>query len=317
MRATRPGSPPALAARHWCTAPCSESTGTICPAPGRASTARTTGPPAISDSLLARASRRPAASVANVSRRPAKPTTPLTQTSATVPISARASTPAWTSVPGGTASATSAARRSSPDDHQLGVQVVGLGHQPVDRRPRPERDHLEAVGLGPHHVDGLGADRPGRTGHGDGRHGHARKGTCRLSGDRGVVPQVRKKSLMRARYHTAGSTKSRASNRSSRPPWPGQDAAHVLDAQVALDQRLGQVAERGDQGDEDAELQALLPAVERVHTHGWRTRPRPRRRAACRPPGPRSSCSGSPPTAAATRRCAPRTGRRRRSRSSG
>ena len=45
--------------RHWCTAQCSESTGMIS-APGVARTRCTTGPAAMSDSLLARARRRPA-----------------------------------------------------------------------------------------------------------------------------------------------------------------------------------------------------------------------------------------------------------------
>ena len=111
MRATRAGSPLALAARHWCTAQCSESTGTMWPAPGRPSTERTTGPPAINDSLLASAKRRPPASAARVTRRPAKPTTPLTHTSATAPRSASAASPARTSVPDGTPSWTTAAQR--------------------------------------------------------------------------------------------------------------------------------------------------------------------------------------------------------------
>ena len=68
-------------ARHWWMAQCSESTGTIS-APGVRRARCTTGAPAISDSLLARASRRPASSAARVTGRPAKPTTPFTTTSA-------------------------------------------------------------------------------------------------------------------------------------------------------------------------------------------------------------------------------------------
>ena len=57
---------------------CSESTGTICPGLARLVTS---GPPMISDSLLARASTRPASSAASVARSPAAPVTPLSTTS--------------------------------------------------------------------------------------------------------------------------------------------------------------------------------------------------------------------------------------------
>ena len=70
-----------MARRHWWMAQCSESTGMIS-APGVARTRCTTGPPAMSDSLLASANRRPASSAARVTGSPAKPTTPLTTTSA-------------------------------------------------------------------------------------------------------------------------------------------------------------------------------------------------------------------------------------------
>ncbi|GAB3801464.1 hypothetical protein GCM10027605_18950 [Micromonospora zhanjiangensis] len=65
--------------RHWASAECSESTGTICP--GRVTAAFTTGPPATSDSLLAKARVRPARSAASVGARPSEPTTPLSTTS--------------------------------------------------------------------------------------------------------------------------------------------------------------------------------------------------------------------------------------------
>src|SRR5205085_385465 len=71
MRCTRWRLP--TARRHWWTAQCSESTGTIS-APGVDRTRCTTGPAAISDSLLASASRFPASSAASVTGRPAKPT---------------------------------------------------------------------------------------------------------------------------------------------------------------------------------------------------------------------------------------------------
>jgi hypothetical protein len=59
-------------------AECSESTGTICP--GRAARF-TSGPPTISDSLLASASVRPAVSAASVAGRPSAPSSPLSTTS--------------------------------------------------------------------------------------------------------------------------------------------------------------------------------------------------------------------------------------------
>ena len=76
--APRPGRP---ARRHWCTAQCSESTGMIS-APGVRRARCTTGAPAMIDSLLARANRRPASRAAMVTVSPANPTTPLTATSA-------------------------------------------------------------------------------------------------------------------------------------------------------------------------------------------------------------------------------------------
>ena len=61
----------------------------------------------------------------------------------------------------------------------------------------------------------------------------------------------------------AGSTKSRASTRSSTPPWPGQEPAHVLQAEVPLDQRLAQVAERGHHATTTPSRAAL------AGVHGW------------------------------------------------
>src|SRR5215467_7500229 len=73
--ATSPADPPR---RHCAIAECSESTGTIWP--GRARPA-TSGPPAISDSLFASASTRPARSAARVAARPLNPVTALSTTS--------------------------------------------------------------------------------------------------------------------------------------------------------------------------------------------------------------------------------------------
>ena len=68
----------APARRHWAIVECSESTGTICPGLARLVTS---GPPMISDSLLASARVRPASSAASVARRPAAPVTPFSTTS--------------------------------------------------------------------------------------------------------------------------------------------------------------------------------------------------------------------------------------------
>ena len=63
---------------------CSLSTGTICPG---AAAALTSGPPTMSDSLLASASVDPAASAARVGCRPIEPVMPLSTTSAPEPAS--------------------------------------------------------------------------------------------------------------------------------------------------------------------------------------------------------------------------------------
>ncbi len=87
-RRTSSGEPPR---RHWASAECSESTGTIWPGLARS---RTSGPPMISDSLLARASVLPASSAARVGRRPTAPVMPLSTTSQDAPAaSAEASSP--------------------------------------------------------------------------------------------------------------------------------------------------------------------------------------------------------------------------------
>ena len=74
----------------------------------------TTGAPAMSDSLLARASRRPERSAATVTASPANPTTAFSTTSPISPSEARPSVPARTSTPGGTAAASSGASEASP-----------------------------------------------------------------------------------------------------------------------------------------------------------------------------------------------------------
>ena len=77
-RRTSSGEPPR---RHWASALCSESTGTIWPGFARSSTS---GPPMMSDSLLARASVLPASSAASVGRSPTAPVMPLSTTSQSI-----------------------------------------------------------------------------------------------------------------------------------------------------------------------------------------------------------------------------------------
>ena len=69
---------PCRARRHCASAECSESTGTSWPGAARRVTS---GPPAISDSLLASATVRPASSAASVARSPCAPATALSTTS--------------------------------------------------------------------------------------------------------------------------------------------------------------------------------------------------------------------------------------------
>lgn len=95
-RATSSGLPPR---RHWASAECSESTGTIWPG---AAAAVTSAPPATSDSLLASARRAPVASAASVGSRPRDPTRALSTTSASTSRTSRvtASGPLRTCRPG-------------------------------------------------------------------------------------------------------------------------------------------------------------------------------------------------------------------------
>ena len=140
------------------------------PAPGRAPAPTTR--PVPGDERLLVGQRQPRTAGRQRGQRQAQagetPTTPLTQTSATVPSSARAAAPACTSVPGGTAASDLRNRRLVAGDLAGAAPRPGQP-QGVDRRPGAERHHLEPVELGLHHLDGLGADRPSRPGDGDGR----------------------------------------------------------------------------------------------------------------------------------------------------
>ncbi len=83
-------------------------------APGVCRDRWTSGAPAMMDSLLANASRRPASRAARVTLNPAKPTTPFTATWASVAMWASPSVPTTTSTPGPSPSTRAGARVGSP-----------------------------------------------------------------------------------------------------------------------------------------------------------------------------------------------------------
>src|SRR5687768_15894582 len=253
MRATREASPLALARRHWCTAQCSESTGTMWPAPGRASAAWTTGPPAISDSLLASARRRPAASVARVTSRPAKPTTAFTQTSASVPMAASASGPARSSVPAGRRAARSAT-------------LAGSGSASTTASGRSSRACSARSS-----TDDMAASATTRN----------RSGSARTTSSvcvpidpvepatATVVVEVTQLTLNDEEVADPGDVPDCGEDEQEgveaieQATMAGQQRAHVLDAQVPLQQRLAEIPERGDQRGHQTDLEALGDAVER------------------------------------------------------
>ena len=165
--------------RHCAMALCSESTGTIWPGPAAA---LTSGPPMISDSLLASASTEPAASAARVGRSPIEPVTPLSTTSAPQPAATvAASGPTTTSVadagrPASAAAAASAARTSSASPRAAATS--GTSNCTAWRASRsrlPPADSAATVkrsGWRRHHLEGLGADRAGGAEEGDAAGGH-------------------------------------------------------------------------------------------------------------------------------------------------
>ena len=158
---------------------CSESTGTTWSGPAAAFTS---GPPMISDSLLASASTDPAASAARVGRSPIEPVTPLSTTSAPHPAATvAASGPTTTSVadagrPASAAAAASAARTAVDvtvrGRHERHVELHRLAREQVDVPTGGQRRDGEAVGVRGHHLEGLGADRAGGAEDGDGACGH-------------------------------------------------------------------------------------------------------------------------------------------------
>ena len=141
-------------------AECSESTGTICP--GRAARF-TSGPPTISDSLLASASVCPAVSAARVAGRPSAPSSPLSTTSHG--CRAISSTP---SGPASSDTERSSASRSAPTASGRPTATTAGRNSATCAASRPgppaggQPDHPEPVRVAPHDVQRLGPDRPGR-----------------------------------------------------------------------------------------------------------------------------------------------------------
>lgn len=155
--------------RHWAIAECSLSTGTIWPG---AASALTSGPPMMSDSLLASASVVPARSAASVGSRPMAPVMPLTTTSAS-----RAASVVLASGPtsrlgvvcrhaGRVASARErrgeVVLRPARHGHDGDAERDGLLCDEVEVGAGGEPDDLEAVAVALDEVDGLRADRAGR-----------------------------------------------------------------------------------------------------------------------------------------------------------
>ena len=129
--------------RHWASAECSESTGTIWPGLARPVTS---GPPMISDSLLASARVVPASSAASVGRSPTAPVIPLSTTSQARPAAS--------------------VEASSPSPEYAGANSATCCANSSGLRPaRGQPDDPEPVRVLPHQVERLGADRPGRPQH--------------------------------------------------------------------------------------------------------------------------------------------------------
>ena len=157
-RATSSPRPPR---RHWASAECSESTGTIWP--GRAA-AVTSGPPATSDSLFASASRAPVASAASVGPRPREPVIPLSTVSAGVVAvsSVAASGPASTSTPGSSRRSAAAAPGSATATRRTPCATACAASSATSVPPAARPTTRNRCGRRRDHVQRLRADRAGR-----------------------------------------------------------------------------------------------------------------------------------------------------------
>ena len=123
-----------LNSSSWCSAECSESTGTTL-APESRMIRATTGPPATSDSLLARARSSRRRTVSSVQVRPAEPTAALSTTSGWAASSSAAGS-ACTVTPSGTPAADSPSRAapSRTATSRQPVSPAASTSAPVSRR---------------------------------------------------------------------------------------------------------------------------------------------------------------------------------------
>ena len=147
-------------------APCSESTGTSS-APALERARWTTGAPATSDSLFARASRRPCPQ-----RRDRHPEAGEADDGVQDHVGGlhergqRSRTGPQLDA-GRQQLGEPSFERAVGDRDDLGAELLCLGGKELDRPGRPERADDEAVRGRPEHLEGLGADRAGRTDDGD------------------------------------------------------------------------------------------------------------------------------------------------------
>ena len=219
--------------------------------PGVCRAAWTTGAPAMSDSLLARASRRPAPSAASVTGSPAKPTTALTTRrppwpTATSPRrrpsprSPAAARPPASGTRAGSPMATSSGRSrrawatsrstdrwaaSATNRKRSGsVSTTSIAWVPIEP-VEPTRLTLHVTRLhvhGPQHAIGRAAHPAGAP-------------TVTAPFTRGGTP---------SRGRTWREDEQQAVHPVEHAPVAGQDPAHVLQPEVPLDERLAQVADR-------------------------------------------------------------------------
>ena len=212
-------------------AQCSESTGTSS-APGVARSGCTTGPAAISDSLLASASRLPARRVASVTGRPAKPTTPLTTTSASAARSARSPT---TSANGSALGHLGPARRVGHGD-DLGPELARPGRpgrRPTSRRRgrRPRSGRARPARRRASGCRSSRSTRPWRPGR------RSRRQSVSLGRQSASVDAAQAAPESSRRHEVVGrraATKSKASKRSRTPPWPGRSVPKSLTPRLRL-----------------------------------------------------------------------------------
>ena len=158
---------------------CSESTGTSWSGPAAA---LTSGPPMMSDSLLASASTEPAAQRGQGRAQPDRAGDPVEHDVGAAPGGDRRGIRADDHLGRGCRPARLRGGRGERGPHLLDVTVRGrderhlelhrLAREQVDVAAGGQRRDGEAPGVGGHHLEGLGADRAGGAEDGDGACGH-------------------------------------------------------------------------------------------------------------------------------------------------